>query len=116
MDSILTSIKKSLGIAEEYEHFDPDIIMHINSVFMILSQLGAGPAGGFFIKDKTAVWSDFMDESDNLEIIKSYMYLKVKALFDPSSSSAVMESANRLLSEFEWRINVEAEKEENQNG
>ena len=63
MDSILTSIKKLLGITEEYEHFDADIIMHINTVFMILNQLGVGPANGFSIKDKSAVWSDYISDS-----------------------------------------------------
>lgn len=106
MDSILTSIKKLLGISEEYEHFDQDIIIHINSVFGILTQLGVGPVGGFHIKDKDSTWEEFISEDSKLETIKSYIYLKVKLLFDPPLSSAVMESINRLISELEWRINV----------
>lgn len=106
MDSILTSIKKLLGITEEYEHFDQDLIIHINSIFSILTQLGAGPKGGFSIKDKSAVWSDFIESDQNLEVIKSYIYLKVKLLFDPPLSSAVIESINRTISELEWRIQV----------
>lgn len=114
MESILTSIKKLLGIAEEYEHFDQDIIIHINSVFMILTQIGVGPSEGFAIKDKESIWDDFMPETPNLEAVKSYMHLKVKLLFDPPLSSAVMESYNRLISELEWRINVAAETKENE--
>ena len=108
-DSILTSIKKLLGITEEYEHFDQDIIIHINSVFMILNQLGVGPSNGFSITDKTAVWSDFISEGTNLESVKSYMYLKVRLLFDPPTTSAVMESINRMICELEFRLNVSAE-------
>ena len=108
-DSILTSIKKLLGITEEYEHFDQDIIIHINSVFMILNQLGVGPSNGFSITDKTAVWSDFISEGTNLESVKSYIYLKVRLLFDPPTTSAVMESMNRMISELEFRLNVSAE-------
>lgn len=106
MESILTSIKKLLGIEEEYEHFDADLIMHINSVFMILTQLGVGPSEGFSIMDESDRWSDFLPESSNLELVKSYMHLKVKLIFDPPLSSAVIESMNRMISEFEWRLNV----------
>ena len=104
-ESILTSIKKLLGIPEDYEHYDSDIIMHINSVFMILNQLGVGPSNGFSITDKTAVWSNFI----NLEAVKSYVYMKVRLLFDPPLSSAVMECMNRMIGELEWRLNSEAE-------
>lgn len=121
MESILTSIKKLLGIAEEYTHFDADLIMHINSVFSILTQLGIGPSEGFSITDNFSTWSDFIPEDQNLEAIKTYMYLKVKTIFDPPLSSSVMESMNRLISEYEWRLNMAAEMkstngEENQNG
>ena len=115
MESILTSIKKLLGIDEQYEHFDSDIVMHINSAFMILTQIGVGPSEGFSIKDKTDVWSDFIPNDHKLESVKSYVYMKVKLLFDPPLSSTVMESMNRMISEFEWRLNVQAETE-NQNG
>lgn len=109
MESILTSIKKLIGITDEYEHFDADIIMHINSVFMILTQIGVGPSTGFRIKDDVAVWSDFIPEDDlRFECVKSYMHMKVKLLFDPPTSSAVIESMNRMVSEFEWRLNAAA--------
>lgn len=106
MESILTSVKKMLGIPEDYEHFDADIIMHINSVFMILTQLGVGPAEGFTIMDEDAIWSDFIQDKKTIESVKSYMYLKVRLLFDPPLSSAVLDSMNRLISELEWRLNV----------
>lgn len=109
MESILTSIKKLLGIAEEYTQFDPDLIMHINSVFLVLTQLGVGPAEGYFISDKTDYWEDFLEGSTNLELVKTYMQLKVKLLFDPPLSSSVIESMNRLIAEFEWRLRLAAD-------
>ena len=120
MDSILTTIKKLLGIAEEYTHFDADLIMHINSVLSILNQIGVGPSDGFSIEDKEDVWTDFIPQSPKLEFVKSYVYMKVKLLFDPPTSSAVIESINRLTSELEWRIQVAVDpivttKEVNQN-
>ena len=109
MDSILTSIKKFLGIAEEYEHFDADLIMHINSVFMILNQMGVGPPETFSISGKFETWDEFIPEGSNLASVKSYVYIKVKLLFDPPSSSALIEATNRQVSELEWRLNVAAE-------
>lgn len=109
MDSILTSIKKLLGITEEYTHFDADIVMHINSVFTILCQLGVGPESGFSISDASAVWSDFLPDNSNLELVKSYMYQKVRLLFDPPQSSALLDAMKQSISELEWRINVQAE-------
>ena len=106
MESILTSIKKMLGIAEEYTHFDADLIMHINSVLSILTQIGVGPAEGFSIKDYSSMWEDFITEDSKLELVKSYIYMKVKLLFDPPLSSSVIESMNRIISELEWRIQV----------
>ena len=122
MDSILTSIKKLLGIAEDYEHFDQDLIIHINSVLSVLTQLGVGPSEGFSIEDENATWNDFIPEDKRLSSIRSYVYMKVKLLFDPPLSSSVMESMNRMISEFEWRLNIAAEptqsneEEVNQNG
>lgn len=106
MESILTSIKKTLGISEEYIHFDEDLILHINSVLAILTQLGVGPSEGFFIKDSQDEWIDFISEESKLELVKTYVYLKVKLIFDPPLSSAVIESVNRMISELEWRIQV----------
>lgn len=109
MDSILTSIKKMLGIDEGYKHFDPDIIMHINSVFMVLTQLGVGPSDGFTIEDDLSTWTDFVPNNSMIEAVKSYTYMKVKLMFDPPSSSYVIESYNRSINEFEWRLNHAAE-------
>lgn len=106
MDSILTSIKKLLGIAEDYTNFDTDIIIHINSVFSILTQLGVGPSVGFSIYDENNIWSDFINDSTKIELVKTYIYLKVRLIFDPPQSSSVIDAMNRTISELEWRLNV----------
>ena len=106
MESILTSIKKMLGIAEEYEHFDLDIIIHINTALMVLTQIGVGHSGGFSFRDKSAIWNDFI-ENTGLESVKTYVYLKVKSIFDPPPSSAAIESTERTIKELEWRISAE---------
>lgn len=113
MNSILNSIKKRLGISEEYEHFDDDIIMDINSVFSILTQMGVGPSTGFIITDQDAEWTDFMEDMIKLEFVKTYVYLKVRLMFDPPQSSAVTESINRQISELEWRIFIQADSANN---
>ena len=104
--SILTSIKKLLGIAEEDTSFDQDIIMHINTVFAILSQLGVGPANGFSIEDDSAIWEDYLGNASNLELVKSYIYMKVRSMFDPPTSSILADAMNKNISELEWRINT----------
>ena len=106
MESILTSIKKLLGITEEYTVFDTDIIIHINSVFMVLSQLGVGPSEGFRIEDKDNLWNEFTNDDIDIEAVKTYVYMKVKLLFDPPLSSVVMECYNRTISELEFRLSV----------
>lgn len=108
MDSILTSVKKLLGIDEECTDFDIDIIIHINSVFVILNQLGVG-SKIFSIEDDTATWRDYLGEGyDDLSFVKTYMYLKVKLLFDPPNGS-VLESYKKSIDELEFRINVAVE-------
>lgn len=104
-ESILTSIKKMLGIEEEYTHFDPDIIMHINSVFMTLFQLGIGPKG-FTISDDEATWSDYISNIDELQAIKPYIYAKVRLAFDPPSSGTLIDLMKHQIAEMEWRLNV----------
>lgn len=104
MESILTSIKKLLGIEESYEIFDPDIIMYINSVFSTLTQLGVGPEEGFSIKDKTTIWSEYLNNDPRLDLIKNYVFLKVKLIFDPPTSSSVQSAYERMIQELEWRI------------
>lgn len=110
-ESILISIKKLLGIAAEYTHFDTDIIIHINTVFMTLNQLGVGPEEGFRIEDDTAVWEDYIEEDDNLDAVKTYIYLKVKLVFDPPLNSSVTETIKQAINEYEWRLNIQAESE-----
>lgn len=108
-ESILTSIKKLLGITEDYTQFDTDIIIHINSAFSILNQLGVGPSAPFIIEDDSSTWDEFITDTSVLETVKSYIYMKVKLMFDPPSSSYVLDSMNRMISELEWRMNVSAE-------
>ena len=112
MESILTSIKKLLGITEDETHFDQDIIMHINSVFLILTQMGVGPVDGFVIRDSNSVWNDFIKDDTRLELIKSYVHMKVRLMFDPPASSTILQSINSLISELEWRISVTVDPKE----
>lgn len=108
--NILISVKKLLGIEAGYTHFDPDLILHINSVFSVLTQLGVGSSDGFSITGGDETWEDFLGEHSALySLVKSYMYLKVRLLFDPPLSSAAVDSINRQISEFEWRIFVTAD-------
>ena len=110
MESILTSIKKLLGISEEQTEFDADIIMHINSVFDDLKQLGVGPEEGFIIGDDSAVWTDFISDPKKMQSVKTYMYLRVRLIFDNSTlNSSVLASLERQIKEYEWRLNVSAE-------
>lgn len=108
-DSILLTIKKLLGIGDDYKYFDEDIIIHINSVLMILNQLGIGPVTGFSISDESATWSDFVDNLSMLEAVRSYVYIKVRLLFDPPTSSFTITALENQIKELEWRLNVMAE-------
>lgn len=109
MDSILTSIKQLLGPSAEDTHFDPDIIMHINTVLAILTQVGVGPKAGFAITDATATWTDFAGDDPRLSFVKTYVYLKVKLVFDPPLSSAVLQAMKESISELEWRQFVQTD-------
>jgi hypothetical protein len=106
MESILNSIKKLLGPTEDYTHFDPDIVLHINSAFANLHQLGVGPEEGFTITDSEAKWSDYLEDKKTLEFVKAYIYLKVRLVFDPPTIGSVMESVKEAIKEYEWRITV----------
>lgn len=108
MESILISIKKLLGIMPEYTNFDGDIIVHINTAFAMLNQLGVGPKEGFMIVDENSEWGEYTNQT-NLNMVKTYIYLKVRLLFDPPTSTALIESINRTLSEIEWRIFLEGD-------
>lgn len=94
-----------LGIAEEYDWFDTDIILHINSALATLAQLGVGPTEGYSIEDISNTWSDYLHNEPRLNLVKTYMYLKVKLGFDPPTNSATIEAINRQINELEWRIN-----------
>ena len=107
--SILDDIKKLVGVSTEDLSFDNDIIIHINSAFMILNQLGVGPITGFSISDSSKKWNNYITEADDLEAVKTYIYLKVKIIFDPPLSGTVMEALKQTISELEWRLNVKAE-------
>jgi hypothetical protein len=109
MSSILTDIKKLLGINEEDVHFDPDITIHINSALSMLRQIGVGPTTGFSITDKTDMWDDFTEEESLLGNIQTYVYLKVRLIFDPPSSSVIVEAFKERISELEWRLQQDAE-------
>ena len=109
MDSILTSIKKLLGITEEDDSFDMDIIMLINSAFVTLQQLGIGPSEGFSIEDDTAIWTDFLPDDNAVNLVHNFVWLKVKMVFDPPTSSFVMDAMKHQIAEDEWRLMVHAD-------
>ena len=107
--SILTSTKKVLGIAEDDTSFDIDVITHINTVFSTLEQLGIGPIMGFMIEDAGATWSDFLGSDPKLNAVKSYVYLRVRLLFDPPATSYLISAFEKQVEQLEWRLNVTRE-------
>lgn len=111
MDSILDSTKKILGIEADYTAFDVDITTHINSAFSTLTQLGVGPAEGFAIADKNDVWGDFLGDDPRLNSVKSYVYLRVRMLFDPPGTSFLLDALKQQVKEYEWRLNVTREED-----
>lgn len=108
--SILNSTKKVLGIDPTYTAFDQDILTHINATFSILSQLGVGPTEGFFIEDEVPEWADLALPADQMNLVRSYVFLKVRLLFDPPQTSYLIESMNKQIAEFEWRLNTMREE------
>ena len=109
-ESILISTKKVLGIAEDYTVFDLDILTHINTALSTLTQLGIGPAEGFMISDDTAVWTDFIADDIQYNSVKSYVFLRVRQLFDPPTTSYLIAAFDRQIEELEWRLNVHREE------
>lgn len=107
-ESILKTIRKLIGPEEDYEHFDPELIIHINTAIGILGQLGVGPEEGFFISNDSSKWSDFLEDEALYEMVKTYIYLFVKKVFDPPSNSFIVDSYEKTLKELEWRIEVRA--------
>jgi len=104
--SILDAVKKDLGASEWDDAFDSTLIRDINTVFMILNQLGVGPVMAFRITGYNETWDDFETMGADIEGVKSYLYKRVKLMFDPSTSSFVNESEKALCDELEWRLNV----------
>jgi hypothetical protein len=111
MESILATIKKMLGITADCTHFDSEIIVHINTVMLTLSQIGVGEDIPTSITGETETWSMVFGDMRNIEAVKTYIYIKVRLLFDPPASSYVLESLNRTASELEWRLNVQTDCE-----
>lgn len=108
-ESILDSVKLSLGIPVEYEHFDQQIMLHLNTVMAILPQLGVGPEEGFFVQDDSTTWGELIGDTElayKLLYVKSYVCLRVRLLFDPPSSSGAIDAMERQMRELEWRITV----------
>lgn len=106
MNNILNDVKLAIGVTEDYEIFNRQFLMHINSAFTILSQLGIGPVDGFFVDSKSK-WDDFfLNTNLQQELVKSYVYLRVKLIFDPPTSSFVLDSIDKQIKEYEWRLNV----------
>ena len=109
--SILISTKKVLGIAEDYTVFDLDIITHINATFSLLNQLGVGPVEGFFIEDDSSTWDEFVVPPNQLNLVKTYVILKVRMLFDPPATGFLTTAMENQIKEYEWRLNVFREVE-----
>jgi hypothetical protein len=109
--SILTSTKKILGIAEAYTAFDLDIITHINATFSILAQLGVGPSEGFMIEDELNEWDEFDVPQAQSNLVKTYIFLKVRLLFDPPATSYLITATENQIKEYEWRLNLARENE-----
>lgn len=109
--SILTSVKKNLGIDETYEDYDPDIIMYINGVFSTLNQIGIGPSVGFAIEDDTATWDQLLENDLRLNSVKTYTTLCLRMIFDPPPTSFAQEAMQRQIKELEWRISTYREEE-----
>jgi hypothetical protein len=109
IDSILTSTKKILGLGEDYTAFDEDIITHINSTFSIVHQLGIGPEDGFMIMDESATWNDIDINQSQLNLLRTYVFLRVRMLFDPPTTSFLIEATNKQLQEYEYRLSYNRE-------
>lgn len=113
MESILNSIKKLIGLDESYTQFDTDMIIHINSAIASLNQIGVGPKDGFRITGVGETWNDFIGDGKNLSMVKDYIYLKVKLIFDTPSTSFVIDAYEKQIAELEWRLNVQVDPDDN---
>lgn len=105
-DSILMTIRKLVCGDPYADHFDTDLLVHINACFSILNQLGVGPESGFVVTDETQSWSSYVADNRTLNMVKTYVTLKVKKIFDPPLTSSVLEAMDKEISQLEWRLNV----------
>lgn len=111
-ESILKSVRRVLGLGDVTDEYDEDIIMHINSAFFTLNQLGIGPPEGFIIEDDAATWDTYLEDDLLLSSVKSYVYLKVRLVFDPPTTSFHIAAMERQIDQLEWRLNIKREHEE----
>ena len=109
VDSILTTIKGLVGVVPTDTNFDQEITIHINSAFMSLQQLGVGPSTGFYISSDEELWADILLDRKDLEAVKTYIYLKVRLVFDPPQNSFLVDSIKNMITELEFRINAQVE-------
>ena len=109
MESILETIKTLLGGNIYGDEFDDELVININSVLSILTQLGVGPKTGYVITGESETWTDYIGDRQDIEMIKTYIYMKVRLIFDPPTNSFLADSIKNFCSEFEWRLNVEME-------
>lgn len=116
MSSILESVKKALGINEDQNEFDPELIMHINTILATLTQIGVGSEDGFAITGKENEWSEFISDEPKWSQVKTYVYTKVRLIFDPPQSSAAIDAMKKVADELEWRIYTEANKNKKEEG
>jgi hypothetical protein len=107
--SILSSVKKMCGVDPSLTVFDLDILTHINSVFSDLEQLGVGPAGGFMIEDDVPTWDAFLGDDSRISSVKSYMYFRVRLMFDPPQTGYLVQSFDKQIEKMEWRLNITRE-------
>jgi hypothetical protein len=109
-DSILNTTKKILGFDEDDTSFDLDILTHINSAFDTLEQLGIGPAEGFSIEDAVPTWDDYLQGDPKFNSVRTYVFLKVRFLFDPPTTSFHLQAMKDQIEQFEWRLNAKREE------
>ena len=105
-DSILMTIRKLVCGDPYADHFDTDLLVHINACFSIVNQLGVGPENGFVVTDETQSWSSYIADNYILNMVKTYIRLKVRVIFDPPLTSSVLDAMNKEISQLEWRLNV----------
>lgn len=110
-DSILISIKKLIGLEADDTSFDVDLIMHINSAIDVLRQLGVDKDSGFYVEDDSATWDEYLQSSEYFQLVKTYIYMKVRKWFDPPQNGTTMDALSSSIAELEWRINVTVDPE-----